>query len=431
MKKTAVAVVLVALLSITAHAQTFTKHSSTYQVGPNPNAIVASDLNEDGIPDLVTANTGELNDPRQERPANDEVSLLFSSAPLEYVVQPPLKTDFGPYALAAANIDGKQGPDVVAASFLAAYNRDIALFRSIGGGLFETSSFSIPDETLPYNRMLDGDNEPVFTKPGITSVILPDINKDGYRDIVATAWASDVLVYMPGNGTTWFGPPQFTLAASGPRDVAAADLDNDKNLDLAVALYTSGEVGIWKGNGEGLFEAATRFSSRGKLPTTIRLADVNGDDKTDVVVSHCHTDDSVVVFYGDGPFSFSVSQELLLGDQRNVLQREIRDIVVQDLNGDGRTDIAAACYGSRDLVLLVNSSSGTSLPQSFSRETYTFDNGRPRALTVADFNKDGAIDIAAALWDTNAVSLLLGTPKPKAEPEPTPKAPTPAKKPRR
>lgn len=422
---------ILALVSISAMAQTFTKHAKTYLVGPNPNAVVAADLNEDGLPDLVTANTGELNDPRQERPANDELSLLLSSAPLEYVVQPPLKTDFGPYALAAANIDGKQAPDIVAASFLATYNRDIALFRSMGGGLFESSSFTVADDTLPYNRMLDGDNEPVFTKPGITSIILPDVNKDGFRDIIATAWASDVLVYIPGEDATWFGKPQFTLAASGPRDIAAADFDNDKNLDLAVALYTSGEVGLWKGDAAGVFEPVTRFSSRGKLPSTIRLADLNADGKTDIIVSHCHTDDSIVIFYGDGGFSFSMSQEILLGDQRNVLEHEIRDLVVQDLNGDGRPDIAAACYGSKDVIVLINVSSGTSVPQSFSRETYTFDSGRPRALCAADFNKDGAVDIAAALWEANAVSILLGTPKPKPEQPPAAKTPAPVKKPRR
>ena len=426
MKKVVLLMAISVLLAVSASGQTFTKHSKTYPVGPNPNAIVAADLNEDGIPDLVTANTGQLNDPRQERPANDELSLLLSSAPLEYVVQPPLKTDFGPYALAAANIDGKQAPDIVAASFLATYNRDITLFRSLGQGLFESASFSVPDDALPYNRMLDGDNEPVFTKPGITSIILPDINKDGFRDIVATAWSSDALVYIPGQAATWFGKPQFTLAASGPRDVAAADFDNDKNLDLAVALYTSGEVGLWKGNGGGVFEPVTRFSSRGKLPTTIRLADINGDGKTDIIVSHCHTDDSIVVFYGDGGFSFSTSQEMLLGDQRNVLEHEIRDLVVQDLNGDGRPDIAAACYGSKDVIVLINSSSGPSVPQSFSRETYSFDNGRPRALCAADFNKDGALDIAAALWETNGVSILLGAAKPKPE-----QAPAPAQKPRR
>ncbi|MCX5769723.1 MAG: VCBS repeat-containing protein, partial [Candidatus Hydrogenedentes bacterium] len=425
MKKAGLFLTILALISISARAQTFTEHSKTYQVGPNPNAIAAADLNDDGIPDLVTANTGELNDPRQERPANDELSLLLSSAPLEYVVQPPLKTDFGPYALAVANVDGKQAPDIVAASFLATYNRDITLFRSMGGGLFEPTSFTVPDDTLPYNRMLDGDNEPVFTKPGITSIILPDINKDGFRDIIATAWSSDALIYIPGEDATWFGKPQFTLAASGPRDVAAADFDNDKNLDLAVALYTSGEVGLWKGNGEGVFEPITRFSSRGKLPTTIRLADLNGDDKIDIIVSHCHTDDSIVIFYGDGGFSFSVSQEILLGEQRNVLEHEIRDLVVQDLNADGHTDIAAACYGSKKVILLINSSSGSSVPQTFSRETYPFDSGRPRTLCAADFNKDGAIDIAAALWDANAVALLLGTPKKPEEPKPAAKTATP------
>lgn len=407
---------LISLIALTiaaaaaASAQTFTQHTKTYLVGPNPTAIIAPDLNQDGIVDIVTANTGALHDPRQERPANDELSLLLSTGTLEYEVQPPLKTDFAPYALATANIDVRNATDIVAVSFMAVYNRDVTLYRSMGKNIFEPSNFTLDDETLSYNRMLDGDGEPVFTKPGLTSLILPDINRDGHRDLIATAWSSDVLVFMPGEAETWFGKPTFIPAEAGPRDIAAADLDNDKHLDLAVALYTSGEIGLWKGGSEGLFDPVTRFSSRGKLPTTVRLHDVNSDGKTDIVVSHCHTDDSIVIFYGDGEFSFGVSQEILLGDARNVLEHEIRDILVQDLNGDQRTDIAAACYGSKQVTVLINASTDDTIPQSFNRENYPYNTGRPRALCPADFNKDHVTDIAVALWDDNAVSILLGNP---------------------
>ncbi|MCX5758481.1 MAG: FG-GAP repeat protein, partial [Candidatus Hydrogenedentes bacterium] len=66
------------LYSTFAEAQTFARSGKSYQVGPNPTAIAVADLNDDGFPDIVTANTGTMSDPRQERPANDEVSVLMS-----------------------------------------------------------------------------------------------------------------------------------------------------------------------------------------------------------------------------------------------------------------------------------------------------------------------------------------------------------------
>jgi hypothetical protein len=187
---------------------------------------------------------------------------------------------------------------------------------------------------------------------------------------------------------------------------------------LAVALYSSNEVGVWKGKGDGTFEPAARFSSRGRLPSKIDVADVNRDGKLDIVVSHCYSDDSIVIFYGEGAFSFSTSQEIVLGTDRSVLEHEIRDLVVADLDGDKKPDIAAACFASKQVAVLINESPGSALPQAFRRETYAFDSGRPRALCTADVNKDGGTDLLVALWEENSVAFLIGTPpKPEAPPK--------------
>ena len=55
-----------------------------------------------------------------------------------------------------------------------------------------------------------------------------------------------------------------------------------------------------------------------------------------------------------------------------------------------------------------NRSRDQSLPQRFRKETYAFKRGKPSALTVADFNQDQKPDLGVALWEANAVALLLG-----------------------
>jgi hypothetical protein len=412
-----VACLLVIFVACGAGAEVFQKHTRTFLVGPNPSAIVAADINGDGLPEIVTANTGGISNPRQERPANDELSFLLPSGPLDYVAQPPLRTGFAPYALAIGTLAPNKAPDILAVNFLNTtvryHDHDLTLFRNVGQNLYEREYFRVPSEALAYNRMRDSEQEPVFTKPGLTSFVLADVNQDGLKDVVATGWCSDVLVYFPGAPNTWFGDPKITAAPGGPRDIKASDFDGDGKLDLVVVLYSSNEIGLWKGDGTGTFLPVNRFSSRGKLPTKVQAADINGDGKSDLVVGTSYTDDAVEIFYGEGNFRFPSSQEINLGVDAGVLEREIRDVAVGHFAGSGRMDIAAACYGSGDVAVLINKSAGPDLPQEFATETYAFEGGKPRALYPYDFNKDGAMDLAVALWDANAVGFLLGIPKPE------------------
>ncbi len=389
-------------------ARTFAMPSRYYQVGPNPNAIAAADLNDDGLLDIVTADRGQLHDPREERPANDELSVLLSSAPMDYARRhPSLKTGFGPYALALANVDGLKWPDIITVNFHATRHRDVSVFLNLKDeGVFKPLEFRIPDESVSYKRHYDGEGVPLYTTPGLTCALVRDLNGDGLRDLIAAGWSSDVIAVLPGHAEKIFDEPRFIQAAGAPRALALADLDGDNALDLAAVMYATAEVALFKGNGQGGFEERTRFKTRGHLPSALQMIDVNDDGLLDIVVSHVHSDDAIVIFYGDGPFSFAVSQEIMLGTDRNVLEHEIRDIACADLNGSARGDIVAACYASASVAVLINQSGDSHLPQRFQRETYRFSEGKPRALCLGDFDNDKAMDIAVALWETNAVGIM-------------------------
>lgn len=403
--------VLCLALSIGAQSETFVLHPKRYPVGPKPSAIAAPDVNEDGWPEIFTADVGDMGSVRDERPANDKVSFLLAQGDLRYVAQPELQSGFAPYCIVVANIDALKAPDLVVTNFHAAPERGISVFRNIGKNLFETLEFTAYAEGLPYCRNRDDDDAPVFTRPGLTAAVVDYFNDDEYRDIIATGWASDVLVFLPGVPDGYFGKPQFITAVGGPRDVKAADFDKDGRLDLVTSLYSAGELAFWKGDGKGGFQQVECFPTRGGVPHRVAVADVNGDGNVDVVVSHCHARDAIELYYGEGGFQFSVSQEILLGKVRDVIEHEIRDIVVQDLNGDDRPDIAAACFASGEVAVFLNRSKDKLLPQAFEKEVYAFKGGRPRALCAADFNKDGAVDLGIALWDENDVGLLLGKAK--------------------
>jgi hypothetical protein len=404
--------------------KTFAMPGKLFPVGPNPNAIACRDLNDDGFVDIVTADRGLLADPREERPANDELSVLLGDAKMNFTRQTPsLKTGFGPYAVVIANVDGLKWPDIVVANFHEVRHRDITAFLNLHAeGIFKPVEIRLPEETLGYARQKDGEGVPLFTKPGITSIAVQDVNGDGLRDLLAAAWSSDAIVFMAGDKDAIFANPRLYSAPGAPRDLRLADLNGDGKTDMAVVYYATAEVGVWHGDGNGNFTERTRFTSRGKLPTTVRIADMNNDGMPDIIVSHCHTEDSVVIFYNDPAGAWASSQEICLGKDRTVLEHEIRDIVVDDFNFDKRPDIAAACHASGEVAVLLNTSRGSDLPQTFSRETYSFAKGKPRALDAADFDNDGKLDLAVALWDTDAVGVMRNLTKaPDPEPEVKPK----------
>lgn len=389
-------------------ARTFSVLSKTWQVGPNPNALAVADLNGDGLPDIVTADRGELHDPREERPANDELSILIAENPFDYTRRhPSLKTGTAPYALAIANVDGLKWPDIIAVNFLASRARHISVFLNLKDeDVFTPLEFRVPDTGLEYHRHHDGEGVPLFAIPGLTSVIVRDLNNDGLRDLLAAGWSSDIILFMAGHQETVFAEPHYISVSGAPRALALSDLDGDGIQDLAVTLYASAEIALFRGTGNGGFTPAARFKTRGELPTTVVVQDMNNDGLPDIVTSHAHADDTIMIFYGDAPFSYSVSQELMLGKNRDVLEHEIRDIAVADLDADGRMDIVAACPASGNVVVLFNTSSDAIPRQQYRTETYHFEQGRPRALQIADLDNDGRMDIAVALWGTNSVGLM-------------------------
>jgi len=388
-------------------AGTFEVQSKRYRVGPNPISVALADLNDDGILDILAANRGPLRDIRDERPAEENLSYLVGRADGGFDSQPPLPCGFGPYQVVVANIDALRAPDIVVANFHEVRNRDLTLLRNLDAGVFEPHHFTVPDDALRYTQMRDSEGQPVFSMPGLTAVAVADVNGDGYRDALATGWSSDVLVQFPGHPENYFADAIITVCAGRPRDLALEDLDGDGVLDLAVTLYNTDEIAILKGSGKGTFDLVDKFSSRGKMPQRIRAADVNGDHRRDLVVTHAQTGDSIVVFLGDGDFHFSVAQEIQLGTDRFHREIGVEDLVVRDFNGDDKPDIALACADAGAVILLRNTTDGKSLPLRFEKEVFAFEGGAPHALAAGDITRDGKPDLAVALWGADSIGLLI------------------------
>ena len=79
-----------------------------------------------------------------------------------------------------------------------------------------------------------------------------------------------------------------------PTSVAVADVNGDGKPDLVVANVcassaddcANGTVGVLLGNGDGTFQTAVTYGSGGYEANSVAVADVNGDGKPDLLVAN-------------------------------------------------------------------------------------------------------------------------------------------------
>jgi hypothetical protein len=164
--------------------------------------------------------------------------------------------------------------------------------------------------------------------------------------------------------------------------IAAADLNGDGKLDLAIGHESAKSVLLLINQGDATF-AAPQSVSVGEGPIAIASGDLNGDGKPDLALANLLSA-SVSVLQNLGGGSFAPAN--------NIPIDVARDVVIADLNGDGEPDLAV-CGGLAggsvpSIFVLRNQGGGTFGPaQSVAVGT------SPYALATADVNGDGKGDI--------------------------------------
>ncbi|MFL6276235.1 MAG: FG-GAP-like repeat-containing protein [Blastocatellia bacterium] len=129
------------------------------------------------------------------------------------------------------------------------------------------------------------------------------------------------------------------------------------------------------------------------LPTGRRR--FNGDGRLDLATA-CYFANSVTVVLGDGAGGFGTPSSFGVSDGP-------QGLAVGDFNGDGKPDLAVACQTAGKVsILLGNGAGGFGAANSFNA------GATPRDVEVGDFNGDGKQDLASANWDSNNVTILLG-----------------------
>jgi hypothetical protein len=242
-----------------------------------------------------------------------------------------------------------------------------------------------------------------------TSFAIADLNGDGHSDFAVANLGSDDLTVLLGNGAGGFtaaaGSP--VLAGDAPFAVAAADVNRDGKVDLAVANNASNNLTVLVGDGAGGFSAGPGSPvSMGGSPGDVAAADLNGDGNVDLAVPVWQGTWRVAVLLGDGAGHFAPASgsPVGIGGSSGTTKVEIAD-----LNGDGNWDLVVAKSESRLLSILLGDGAGR-----FGTATSVAAGYGPSAVAIADLNKDRRPDLAvASLYSDrgrsqNKLTIMLG-----------------------
>jgi hypothetical protein len=220
--------------------------------------VYAIDIDDDGDTDILAA-TGPTG------PANNRISLFLNNgALLPSFVEQVISTSVNwPFSLFATDVDGDSDTDVLSAS---RWDDKIAWYENNGG--------------LYTQRVISTNADEAVT------VFASDLDGDGDTDVISSSDSDDKVSWYENDGGL---PPVFTeriitSTANGARYAFPADVDNDGDVDVLVAIGRSDQF-AWYDNEGGLppsfSEHIISTLPSGSAPITIQAADIDGDGDTD------------------------------------------------------------------------------------------------------------------------------------------------------
>ena len=289
----------------------------------------------------------------------------------------------GGFDVAVGDFNGDGVPDIAASNGSAG---TVNILLGIGDGNFQAAAAF---NAAPLGGYL-------------TNLAVGDFNKDGKLDVITSVGYNgggnrSTVAVLLGKGDGTLSPPLLLAANQSPGQLALGDFNGDGNLDWVAGSATQMFLTVVLGNGNGTFRAGVNYAV-GQGPE-VAAGDFNKDGKLDLVtVDYPTAEVSVLLGNSDGTFHPAI---------KTPVPGAYYGIAVADLNGDGNPDVVTGDSTGgvpRNVNVLLGKGDGTfAAPVKYS----TGGSGEGQ-IVIADFNRDGKLDIAVVNESDNTISLLLG-----------------------
>ncbi|MEI6695395.1 MAG: FG-GAP-like repeat-containing protein, partial [Bacteroidota bacterium] len=315
----------------------------TPSINQTTNVLVA-DLNNDGKMDIATTNGGSTDGgfANINSSTSGTVSFANSSSILPSSGNYKVGTSFLPVDI---NLDGRI--DILGIGTQATGANAFFSRNTTSGTAFSVSTGNILN-TGSYNKLL--------TDGSFVSGASGDMNGDGKPDVIL---GGNAQIYVLQNTTTQgassvkgftFTEPMYKATAGGNcNTIKLADLDGDGKLDVIATNDASLNISVFRNisnDGSAISLAAIQNFASTLVNKTygLAVADMNGDGKPDLVFSNAMSSGGGIAYLENtstlGSISFAPSVTLIIP---GVAYSQIE---VADIDGDNKPDIIAAGYTS-------------------------------------------------------------------------------------
>lgn len=282
-----------------------------FHVGTDPQVVAVGDLNDDGLPDLVTANN-----------TSDSISILFQD--------PGVPGNF----LGATNIATGD------------YPQDVAISDLNGDGLLD---LAVADNDLSLFFQDPGSIGTFLSRVSLgvssNSVDIGDLDGDLLPDLAVTRTNVKVLLQDPATPGTFLPAVSFATGDQ-PNAVAIGDLNADGLPDLAVnnsgpadgSVPASVSVLLQDPATPGSFLPATNYINNMDLSSDLVIGDLNDDGRPDLAIAGFEGGDGFVPLLFQDP----AAPGAFLPTVNLEMDYLAKAVAIGDLNEDTLNDLAVA-----------------------------------------------------------------------------------------
>jgi hypothetical protein len=281
----------------------------TYDSGGSyASSVAVADVNGDGKPDLLVAHWGNVGNGSFP---NGTVGVLLGNG--DGTFQAAVTYDSGGVfpSVAVADVNGDGKPDLVVANSCVSGcdypgPSTVGVLLGNGDGTFQGAT------VYGSGGYYGGFIQVSIAIADVNGDGKPDLVVTNECTAPNNCVSGSVGVLL-GNGDGSFQPAvAYDSGGVGADSVAVADVNGDGRADLLVANYCTslgngncsnveGAVGVLLGNGDGTFQPALTYDSGGAIAISLAVGDMNGDGRRDLVVANLSGDSVGVMLNDTGP----------------------------------------------------------------------------------------------------------------------------------